>query len=89
MKVKFKVLNGTAPVKATIVGTILPVSISTDSNGESFAIAPIIISPAKYLLDIVCFCKKVTLHISDIADEVKNYYIIDLKTKTWSKEPNN
>ena len=86
MRVCFKVLNRSIPVNATITGNIIPVSISTDSNGEAFAIAPVAISPAKYILDIVCTCKKTSLHISDIADEIENCYTIDLRTKTWSKE---
>ena len=86
MRIGFKVLNGNRPVNATITGNIIPVSISTDSNGEAFAIAPVALSPAKYFIDIVCTCKKIILHISDIADEIENYYTIDLKAKTWSKE---
>ena len=86
MRVGFKVLNRNRPVNATITGNIIPVSINTDSNGEAFAIAPVALSPAKYFIDIVCTCKKIILHISDIADEIENYYTIDLKAKTWSKE---
>lgn len=86
MRVGFKVLNVDKPVKATITGNIIPVSISTDSNGEAFAIAPVSISPAKYILDVVCTCPKTSIHISDIADEIENYYTIDMNTKTWSKE---
>ena len=86
MRVGFKVLNGNVPVNATITGNIIPVSIKTDQNGEAFAIAPVALSPAKYFIDIVCTCKKTSLHISDIADEIENYYTIDLKTKTWNKE---
>lgn len=86
MRVGFKILNGIVPVQATITGNIIPVSIRTDSNGEAFAIAPVALSPAKYIVDIICSCKKTTLHISDIADEIENYYTVDLKTKTWNKE---
>lgn len=86
MRVGFKVLNGNVPVKATLTGNIIPVSITTNDNGEAFAIAPVSISPAKYILDIICTCPKTSIRISDIADEIENYYTIDLNTKTWSKE---
>lgn len=86
MRVGFKILNGSIPVNATITGNILPVSISTDSNGEAFAIAPVALSPARYLLDVIVSCPKTSVHITDIADEIENYYTIDMSTKTWSKE---
>lgn len=86
MRIGFKVLNGNIPVIATLTGNIIPVSITTDNNGEAFAIAPVALSPARYLLDIICACKKTSIHITDISDEIENYYTIDLSTKTWSKE---
>lgn len=86
MRVGFKVVNRNIPVQATITGNILPVAITTDSNGEAFAIAPISISPAKYFLDIVCTCPRTSIHITDIAEEIENYYTIDLRTKKWKKE---
>ncbi len=86
MRVGFKILNRIKPVNATITGNIIPVSISTDVNGEAFAIAPVALSPAKYLVDVIIVCSKTTLKINDIADEIENYYTIDMKTKTWHKE---
>lgn len=87
MRVGFKVLNGTIPViKATITGNIIPVQINTDQNGEAFAIAPVALSPAKYLLDVVCTCPRTSVRITDIADEIENYYTIDQSKKTWIKE---
>lgn len=86
MRVGFKVTNRSLPVKANINGNIIPVSIQTDNNGEAFAIAPVSISPAKYILDVVCTCPKTSIRISDIADEIENYYTIDMNSKTWSKE---
>lgn len=86
MRIGFKILNKNKPVNATITGNIIPVSISTDSNGEAFAIAPVALSPARYFLDIIVTCQKKSLHITDIADEIENYYTIDLSTKTWNRE---
>lgn len=86
MRVGFKILNGTIPVNATITGNIIPISISTDSNGEAFCIAPVSLSPARYFLDIIITCTRTSLHITDIAEEIENYYTIDLSTKTWNKE---
>ncbi len=86
MRVGFKILNGNIPVNATITGNIIPISISTDSNGEAFCIAPVSLSPARYLLDIIVKCSRTSLHITDIAEEIENYYTIDLSTKTWNKE---
>lgn len=86
MRIGFKVLNGSTPVSATITGNIIPVSIATDINGEAFAIAPVALSPARYLLDVICTCPRTSLHITDIADEIENYYTIDLRTKTWKRE---
>ncbi len=86
MRVGFKVLNGIIPVNATITGNIIPVSIKTDQNGEAFAMAPVAISPARYFLDVVCTCPVTSIRITDIADEIENYYTIDMSTKTWRRE---
>jgi len=86
MRVGFKILNGNIPVNATITGNLIPVSITTDNKGEAFAIAPVSLSPARYFLDIIVKCTRTSLHITDIAEEIENYYTIDLSTKTWNKE---
>lgn len=86
MRVGFKILNGITPIKATITGNIIPVSIKADQNGEAFAIAPVSLSPAKYFLDIIITCPRTSLHITDIAEEIENFYTIDLRTKTYNKE---
>lgn len=86
MRIGIKVTNGNTAVNATITGNIIPVSIKTDQNGEAFAIAPVSLSPAKYFLDIIVTCPRTSLHITDIADEIENYYTIDMGTKTYTKE---
>ena len=89
MRVGFKILkeNNIPVYNACIVGNIIPSYIYTDKNGEAFAIAPIFTSLAEYVLDIKVTCVRgVSVKLHDKAKEIENYYIINIKTKTWSKE---
>ncbi len=88
MRVGFKVTKGSTPIKnASIIGNLITPILITDSNGEVFSIAPMFISLAKYLLDVTITCRKgESIHLLDIANEISNYYKVDLNTKMWGKE---
>lgn len=88
MRVGFRITKGSTPInKATIVGNLTTPILITDTNGEAFSIAPMFISLAKYLLDVTITCRKgESVHIIDIADEISNYYKVDLQSKKWVRE---
>ena len=88
MRVGFKVTKRGIPLKdVSIVGNLIIPILITNSNGEAFSIAPIAISIAKYFLDVTITCRKgKSVHIIDTAEEISNYYTIDIIAKTWKKE---
>lgn len=86
MRVGFKITGNGEPISsALIAGTLLPPVLFTDKNGEAFAIAPVALAPATYLLNAVIIKRDQSLPIQDIAEEIENYYTIDITKKTVNR----
>ncbi len=87
-RVGFKVTKGSIPIKdCSVIGNLLIPIAFTDSNGESFNIAPFFINLATYIVDVVITCKKgISVHIHEIIDEINSYYKVDISTGKWTRE---
>ena len=95
MRVGIKVLRNGQPAAGVSLVPNLPLTTGfplipafprTDANGEWFGVAPLAISPAVYLMDVVVDPEGSSIRISGGFDEIENQFFVDLNRLTVERQ---
>ncbi len=65
---------------------LIPASPRTDVNGEWFGVAPLAITPAVFVIDVVVDPEGVAIRISGSFDEIETQLFVDLSRPTVERQ---